>query len=274
MTDFLVAVDATAMDRLLSAGENDIGTLHAQGRSPLEKIAEVDWFADARFEGGQIDLLPNQIELDGLRLAFDIGASFSLDLNNILQRICLPRFCIHIPFIGEVCTPEICINWPTIHLGPVSHSGRLDLTASFHLETSQTGSAQDPRWQLALVIDAVPNLQLDLASALLLGALLGAITVVLYAIPFIGLIIGTLFAIVSTIITIGAATGFLGPIITPFVRGLKFKLYEHSARLPIVAAAGPDDPEVNLTIAALRATVEDGPAPDGKRDLVIAAEIQ
>ena len=274
MTDFLVAVDSAAMSRLLSAGENAVGTLHADGHSPLGNVAAVDWFADARFEGGDIELHSNQIVLNRLHVPFDVGVSFSLDLNSILPRICLPRICIHIPFIGNVCTPEICINWPTIHLGPVSHSGSLDLTASFHLDTRQAGGPQDPRWQVMLVIDAVPNLQLDLASALLLGALLGAITVVLYAIPFIGLILGTLFAIVSAIITIGAATGFLGGIITPFVRGLAFKIYEHSARLPIVAAAGPADPEVDLTIAALAATVESGPVSDGKLDLVIAAEVQ
>jgi hypothetical protein len=61
----------------------------------------------------------------------------------------------------------------------------------------------------------------------------------------------------------------LGTIITPFVSGLRFNIYTQPKLFQVLPAAGPTDPEVDITITALGATVQ---ATD-KNELVIAGDI-
>ena len=65
---------------------------------------------------------------------------------------------------------------------------------------------------------------------------------------------------------IAGLTGFLGTIITPFVSGLHFNIYKQPQVFPVLSAGGPIDPEVDIKITALGATVQ---ATD-KNELVIA----
>jgi hypothetical protein len=116
----------------------------------------------------------------------------------------------------------------------------------------------------------VPNLQFGATSAALLVAIGLAATPVLLAVPFIGPFLAIAVNAILAVIAIAGVTGFLGPIITPFVSGLKIPVYDQPQLFQVLPAEGPVDPKVDVTIDAIGAVV----AHNGTEDeLVLTADI-
>jgi hypothetical protein len=106
--------------------------------------------------------------------------------------------------------------------------------------------------------------------ALLLAAISAAATPILLAIPFIGPFLAIAVDAILLAIGIAGVTGFLGPILTPFISGLKIPIYEQPKLFPILPAERPVDPQVDMTIDLIAAAV----APNGAEDeLVLTADV-
>jgi len=107
-----------------------------------------------------------------------------------------------------------------------------------------------------------------------MGLLLAAIG--LAAAPLLALvpIVGPIAAIVvpALLATLGAAgaTGLLGPILTPFISGLKIPLYEQAQDFEILPAESAVDPAVTMRLDLVSATI----AHNGTEDeLVLSADV-
>jgi hypothetical protein len=124
-------------------------------------------------------------------------------------------------------------------------------------------------WNVQAVIVGVPNLQFGATSALLLVAIGAAVTPILLAIPFIGPFLAIAVNAILAIIGIAGVTGLLGPIITPFVSGLKIPIYKQPQLFEVLPIEGPVDPAVTITIDAITARVENS----GEDELVLTADI-
>ena len=86
---------------------------------------------------------------------------------------------------------------------------------------------------------APPNLQFGATSAALLVAIgLAALTPILLAVPFIGPFLAIAVNVILGMIALAGVTGFLGPIITPFVSGL---LNPHDSNQPQIFEVLPAD---------------------------------
>jgi len=120
-----------------------------------------------------------------------------------------------------------------------------------------------------VVIVGIPLLQFGPATAGILAALGAALSLALLPIPFIGPFVAGAVVVIVAIIGVAGLTGFLGTIITPFVSGLTFNIYKQPKSFPVLPAASPIDPEVDVQITALAAAVQ---ATD-KDELVITADI-
>lgn len=217
------------------------------------------------FGGGNVDLIPpGTIRINDFRANWHIDLEFKVDLNAILPRLCLPRVCIDIPCVGEVCTPEICIDWPTIPI-PVSLSDFLEVSADFGLLAVQNG----PKWEVNVVVQQVLKTQFGPTTAGLLVVIGLATTPALLFIPFIGPFLAIAVNLILAAIGISGLLGFLGPIISPFVSGLKFKVYDQNATFPVLPFDGPFDPPVNIHLDTVNAAVTGA----GEDELVVTVDI-
>lgn len=259
MSDILAAADTTAATTLLHDAEITLGTKSQSGSASLGPFS-ASYSASVSFSGGSVNLTPpNIIELANCNINYSLNASFSIDLNDFLPQLCLPSIC----FLWW-CTPTICLSWPTITV-PFSFADTATMTADFHLNPHLSG----PTWFIDVVINGVPSLSFGGGTAALLLAIEVAITPILLAVPFIGLLLAALVDTLLSVIAITGVTGFLGDILTPFVSGLTFTVYKQPKLFPVIPAGGPLDPEVDVTITALGAAVQ---ASD-KNELVITASI-
>lgn len=264
MPDILVAADEVAATKLLHDAETALGTISRSGSGSLGPFT-ANWGASAFFAGGAVDLIPpNVIRISNCELHYNLHFSFSFDLSTILPDFCLPRICIHIPFIGTVCTPRICIDWPTITI-PVNFSDVVRFTADFTLDAHLTG----PNWLVDVVIVGIPNLQISLAAAAILTALGLAAALILAPIPFIGPILAGAVVVITAAIGIAGVTGLLGPILSLFVAGLRFNIYRQPRVFNVLPASLPLDPAVNINLDAIAASV----SRTNEDELVITADI-
>ena len=264
MPDILVAADEVAANELLHDAQTTLGVLSKNGSGSLGPF-NANWSASAFLANGAVDLIPpNVIRIKDCELHYSLNFSFSLDLDTILPRLCLPRVCFRIPFVGRVCTPRICIPWPTITI-PVSFSDVVKFTADFKLKTHLDG----PNWLVDVVIVGVPNLQISAAAAAILTALGLAAAAVLVLIPFIGPFLAGAVLVLTTAIGIAGVTGLLGPILTLFVSGLTFNIYKRPKVFNVLPASLPLDPAVNINLDLITAVVS-GTDED---ELIFTAEI-
>ncbi len=265
MAEITAAVDEAGADKLLDGTIAGIGTLTKSGSGNLGPF-NAGYTATAAFTNGDIDLIPpDTIRVVDLRLDWHLDLSFSFDLSSILPDFCIPQVCVDIPCVGRVCTPEICVDWPTITI-PVSFGDFLKATADFRLDVALISG----KWKVQAVLLAVPNLQFGASSAALLLAVGAAATPVLLAIPFIGPFLAIAVDAILAAIAIAGVTGFLGPIITPFVAGLKIPIYEQPKLFEVLPADGPVDPKVDLNIDSITAAVQHNGTED---ELVLTAEV-
>ena len=259
MSDIIAAADQTATTTLLHDGEAALGTSTKAGGGSFGPFG-VSYSVSATFSGGTVNLKPpNIIEIADCNLHYSVSLSFSLDLNSFLPHFCLPQVCIF-----GICTPKICISWPTITV-PFSFSDNVKITADFTLDAHLSGAT----WLIDVVIVGVPTLQFGPATAGILAALGAALSLALLGIPFIGPFLAGAVALIVAAIGVAGLTGFLGTIITPFVSGLRFNIYKQPKVFQVLPAAGPVDPEVDIQITALGATVQ----VTDKNELVIAGDI-
>ncbi len=259
MQDIVAAADETATTILLLDAETALGTTTKSGSGSLGPFG-AGYTVAVNFSGGTIDLTPpNVIGITDCNLHYSVSLSFSLDLNSFLPHFCLPQVCLF-----GICTPKICISWPTITV-PFSFADNVKFTADFTLNPHLSGST----WLIDVVIVGVPLLQFGPATAGILAALGAALSLALLPIPFVGPFLAGAVVVIVAIIGVAGLTGFLGTIITPFVSGLTFNIYKQPKSFPVLPAASPIDPEVDVQITALAAAVQ---ATD-KDELVITADI-
>ena len=264
MSEIIAAVDENAANALIDTAISLIPPQSASGSGNLGPFI-ASYGVSATLVNGDIDLIPPDIvRVVDLRVNWSINMSFGIDLSTILPDFCLPQVCVDIPCVGRVCTPRICIDWPTITV-PVSFSDFVEATGDFRLDISLSGGV----WKVQAVIVGVPNLQFGATSALLLAAIGLAVTPILLAIPFIGPFLAIAVNAILAIIGIAGVTGLLGPIITPFVSGLKIPIYEQPQLFQVLPIQGPVDPAVNITIDAITAAVENS----GEDEIVLTADI-
>jgi hypothetical protein len=258
MSDIIAAADQVATTKLLNVGEGLLGTQSKSGSGSLGPFS-ASYSASVNFTGGSVVLTPpNVIELANVHLNYSVNLSFGLDLNDFLPHFCLPRICLF-----GFCTPKICISWPTVTI-PFGFSDTVDISADFTLNPHLQG----PDWLIDIVIVGIPLLQFGATTAAILAALGLTIAAAVGWIPFIGPFLAAAVIIIIAAIGIAGLTGLLGLIITPFVSGLTFNIYKQKQHFPVLPASGPNDPEVDINITALNATVQ---ASD-KNELVIAGD--
>ena len=248
--DITAAVDEAAADRLLDTAVGTIAIPPANGSGSLGPFV-ASYHASASLAPGDVDLIaPGTIRIADLELHWNLGLSFGVDLSSFLPDFCLPRVCVDIPCVGKVCTPKFCVDWPTITV-PVAFSDFVRVTADFGISITQSGGM----WKVEAVVQGVPNLQFGATTAALLAAISLAITPVLLAVPFIGPFLA--IAVNGIIVAIGIAgvTGLLGPILSPFVSGLRIPIYQQPVTFQALAAAGPTDPAVFVSIDDVRAEI-------------------
>jgi hypothetical protein len=247
--DVIAAIDEGGANDLVHDAEALLGTLSASGSGSLGPF-NANWSASASFSGGTADLIaPNVIRLADVRMDYTVSFTVSFDLSSIIPDFCLPRVCVNIPFIGRVCTPRICIDWPTITI-PVSHSSFVKFSADFNPSVTLVGGV----WNVDLVVAGVPFLQLGPAAAALIVAIGAAAALILLPIPFIGPILALAVAGITAAIGIAGALGLLGAILSPFVTGLRFNVYQQPQVFEVLPAA-PPDAAVNVTLTAITAAV-------------------
>ena len=265
MAEITAALDEPGANSLLDTAIGSLPPLSDSGSGALGPFF-ANYSVTAELTNGDVDLIPPDIiRLVDLRVDWDLDFSFGIDLSDILPDFCIPQVCIDIPCVGRVCTPEICIDWPTISV-PVSFGDFVKATADFRLVVSLNGGI----WKVEAEIVGVPNLQFGATTALLLAAIGAAVTPILLAIPFLGPFLALAVNAILLAIGIAGLTGFLGPIITPFVSGLRIPIYEQPRLFQMLPAQGPVDPAVDFNIDAIAASVAHNGAED---ELVLTSDI-
>jgi len=265
MAEITAAVDEQGANKLLNLAIASIGTQIKPGSGTLGPFF-ANYTVQATLTNGTVDLIPpDTIRIADLRLDWHLDFSFGLDLSSILPDFCLPQVCVDIPCVGEVCTPKICIDWPTITI-PVSFGDFLKATLDLQLDISLSGGI----WKVQAKLLGIPNLQFGPTSAALLLAIGAAATPILLAVPFIGPFLAIAVNAILALIAVAGVTGFLGPILTPFISGIKVPIYEQPQLFEVRPAEGPVDPKVDVKIDTIDAVV----AHNGTEDeLMLTAAI-
>jgi hypothetical protein len=265
MAEITAALDEQGANKLLDLATAAIGTQSKSGSGNLGPFL-ANYSIQGTLTNGDVDLIPpDTIRIVDLRLDWDLDLEFGIDLSTILPDFCLPQVCVDVPCVGKVCTPPICVDWRTISV-PVSFGDFLETTADFKLDISLIGGS----WKVQAVVVGVPSLQFGATSAALLAAIGLAVTPILLAVPFIGPFLAIAVDTILAAIAIAGVTGFLGPIITPFVSGLKIPVYEEPQQFEVLPAAGPVDPKVDVTLDQVTAVVAHNPPED---ELVLSVDI-
>ncbi|HZN14606.1 MAG TPA: hypothetical protein VFB78_10090 [Acidimicrobiales bacterium] len=265
MAEIIAAVDEAGATDVMHDAESQLGTQGDSGSSSLGPF-NASYGASVFFSGGVIDLRPpDVIRVQDLHMNYSLNFTFSFDISDIIPDFCLPRVCVNVPCVGRVCTPRICINWPTVTI-PVSYSDFVLFTGDFKLDIVLSGGF----WDVGVVVVGIPNLQISAAAAAILILIGLSAAAVLLAVPFIGPLLALVVAGVTAAIAIAGVTGLLGPILTPFVSGLRFSVYRQPQNFEVVPASGAIDPAVRVTLDAVAAEV----AHNGTEDeLVLSIDI-
>jgi hypothetical protein len=264
MSDITVAIDEAAADQVFDTAVGLIPPQSASGSGNLGPFI-ASYSAVATFAPGDVDLIVDDtVRITDFQVNWTLNFSFGIDLSEILPDFCIPQVCIDIPCVGEVCTPRICVDWPTITV-PVSFSDFVRATADFGIVTTQTGG----NWKVEAEVQGVPNLQFGATTAALLAAISVAITPILLAIPFIGPFLAIAVNAILLLIGIAGVTGFLGPIISPFISGMRIPIYEQPINFQALAAAGPNDPAVFIRLDDVNTVI----TSDGEDELVLTVDI-
>lgn len=264
MPEIIAAIDESGANTLLDTAIGLIPTQSDSGTGSLGPFL-ASYSVSASLVNGDVDLrAPDIIRIEDLRLNWNLSLSFGIDLSSILPDFCLPQVCVNIPCVGRVCTPRICIDWPTITV-PVSFGDFVRATGDFRLVINLTGG----QWVVEAEIVGVPNLQFGATSALLLAAIGAAVTPILLAIPFLGPFLAIAVNAILLAIGIAGVTGLLGPILTPFISGLRLPIYQQPQLFEVLPNESAIDPRVTITIDNIAAEVRSS----DEDELVLLADI-
>jgi hypothetical protein len=264
VADIVAAIDETAANVIVPSTIGSLPSVSRSGSGSLGPFG-LSWSATASLTGGTVDLIPppaDVIRIAGCRLNYTLGVTLSLDLSFL--NFCLPRVCVRLPFIGRICTPRICVTFPTISV-PVSHSSFVNFTADMRLATALTGAV----WKVDAIVVGVPVLVLGPAATALVAAIGAAVTLALLAVPFIGPLLALASAIIFGAFTVANVLGLLGPILTPFVSGLRIPLYTQPQMFEVLPASAPD-PAVLVRLDSVAAALD---GSSGEDELVLTIEI-
>lgn len=217
--------------------------------------------------GGTIELVDNPVQvirLHDVLVSGTVGAYFDFDLGNLLPHICIPpvRVCVHIPWVGTFCTPQYCPTWPSVHV-PITLPFAVKLSTDFNLVVADGGSTWD------IVLDVFPlSIVIDLSPMVdvVLDAIKQAVHDKLDPIPLIGsliadlinTVIGALQSVLDTIFQ--AIDNLIHEVILMldvFSPTIPFKLMSFNKVQVFLPAGGPGDGEVDVTLAALAAHIDD-----------------
>jgi len=265
MAEITAALDEKGADKLLDTAIAAIGPQTKSGSGNLGPFA-ANYSITGTLTSGDVDLIPpDTIRIVDLRLNWSLNLSFEFDLSSILPDFCIPQVCVPVPCVGDVCTPRICIDWPTITI-PVSFSDFLKATADLQLDINLAGG----KWKVEAVMLALPNLQFGATSALLLVAIGVAATPILLAVPFIGPFLAIAVDAILAAIAIAGVTGLLGPILTPFLSGLRVSIYEQPQLFEVLPAMSLVDPKVDIVLDLIAAEIQHNGQED---ELVLTADI-
>lgn len=250
MAEIIAAIDEGGANRLLVNALTTVGALTAAGSGSLGPFT-ASYGVSATLAGGVIDLIaPGTVRIDDLRLNWQLDLRLLIDLNRILPSFCLPQVCIDIPCVGRICTPRICISWPTIPVN-VSLSDFVEASADLGIDVALNAG----NWKVQLVVQSLRELRFGPGTAGLLAAIGLAITPVLLAVPFIGPFLAIAVAGILAAIGIGGITGLLGPILSPFISGLKIPIYDQPQHFLVLPASSATEPDVFIDIDAVTAEI-------------------
>jgi hypothetical protein len=259
VTDIIAAIDETAANVVVPRAISSLALPPQSGSGSVGPFG-ASWTASGMLSGGMVDLIPpptDVIRITGVRLDYTLGLTLSVDLSFL--NFCLPQVCVPTPF-GKLCTPRVCVTFPKLTV-PVSFSSFVNFDADFKLNIHLTGTT----WFIDAVVVGVPVLQLSPAAAALLASIGVAVGIALAPIPFIGpLLAGAVIAITSGI-GVAGLLGLLGPLITPFVTGLTFKMAQVDQLFEVIPAALPDPP-VDVVIDNVTAKLD---GSGGEDELVL-----
>ncbi len=265
MAEITAAIDEAAANDLFDTAIASIPTLSDSGTGSLGPFV-ASYSVTATLANGDIDLIvPDTVRVTDLRLNWHLSLSFGFDLSTILPDFCLPRICIPIPCVGTVCTPRICIDWPTLTI-PVSFGDFLEATVDLGLDANLVGS----EWVAEAVLLGIPSLSFGATSAALLLAIGAAATPILLLVPFIGPFLAIAVNAILAAIAVAGVTGFLGPILTPFLAGLRVEVYRQPVSFEVLPAESAVDPRVDILIDAIGVEVQHNGTED---ELVLTADI-
>ncbi len=265
MSEITAAVDEVTANNLFATIVGGIGTQTASGSSNLGPFG-VSYSASATPVPGTVDLIPpSTIRIDNFRLNWSVSCSFQLRLGDFLPEIHIPQICIRIPCVGRVCTPRIDITWPTITI-PVSFGDFLLATVDLGVGFGLVGSD----WVVEGVVQGIPNLQWGPGTAAALTAIGAAVALAVAWVPLIGPFVAGLVLAVTAAIGVAGLTGWLGPILTPFIAGMRFEIYRQPALFEVLPASGPFDPAVHVRIDAVTADIQHNAPED---ELVLGIDI-
>lgn len=253
MAEITAALDEAGANTLLNTALVALPPLSQSGAGNLGPFL-ASYSVGGSFAGGAVDLIaPGTVRIQNLRFNWTANLTVGIDLSSILPDFCLPQACVDIPCVGRVCVPpvRICVDWPTISV-PVTLSDFVEATADFGFDVQLVGGT----WRVQLVVQNVSQLQFGPTTAGLLVVIAAAVTPILLAVPFIGPFLA--IAVDAIILAIGVAgiTGLLGPIVSPFIAGLRIPVYTQPRIFQVVPAAGPVDPAVFITLDAVGAAVQ------------------
>jgi hypothetical protein len=264
MSDVIAAIDETAANVIVPSTVASLPPMSRSGSGNLGPFS-LSWNATATLSAGTVDLIPpptDVIRLNNGRVNYTLGLSLSIDLSFL--NFCLPQVCVTLPFIGRVCTPKICITFPTITV-PVSHSSFVAFTVDLRLATALVAG----NWNVDAIVVGVPSLVLGPAATALIAAIGAAVTAALLLVPFIGPLLALASAVIFGAFTLANVLNLLGPILTPFVSGLRVPIYKQPQMFQLLAAT-PIDPAVFVRLDSVLAAL-DGSA--GEDELVLTVDI-
>jgi len=251
MATILAAIDEGGANTLLGDALASIPTLSKSGSGSLGPFT-AGYSVQGTFAGGTVDLIaPSTVRIEHLRFNWQMTLSFGIDLNDFLPHFCLPQVCVDIPCVGHVCTPKICVSWPTIDVS-VPFGDFVEATADFGIDVSLSGG----QWKVQIVVQNLSQLQFGPATAGILVLIGAAITPLLLAIPFIGPFLAVAVDLILAAIGVAGLTGFLGPILSPFLSGLKIPVYQQDKHFKFLPASGPVDPDVFIELDAVSAQIQ------------------
>lgn len=265
MSEIIAAIDEGAANDFLDIVVAGLGPQSTSGSSSLGPFG-VSYAVSGTLSNGTVDLIPpGTIRIADLRLDWTASATLTIDLGDFLPDIHIPQVCVSIPCVGKVCTPAIDITWPTVPV-PVSFGDFVRATVDLGLVVGLAGGV----WKVEGVVQGVPSLQFGPGTAAIVAAIGLAVAAAVAWVPLIGPFLAGLALAVAAAIGVAGLTGWLGPILTPFIAGTRFPVHEQSEWLEVLPAGGPSDPAVLVHLDAIGADVQHNAPED---ELVLTADI-